>query len=101
VQDFGERWITLRAAYEKKRHGFHGSSRISQSPEGEGGIGSHAHSAAPHGAGSFPQPDVTSDLAARKRKADHCQGGGGRRKDSSCGVKPLRLKILPVSECAP
>jgi hypothetical protein len=50
---------------------------------------------------SFPQADVTSDLALQQKEADHCQGEGNRRKNPSAMVNPLQLNILAVSECGP
>jgi hypothetical protein len=48
--------------------------------------------------GNFPQPNVTSALAARRKKADDFQGASGKHNRTSATPKLFEIKIFPASD---
>ena len=46
----------------------------------------------------FPQPHVTSVLAAHKEKADDSLGGSGKRNSRSATLKLFEIKIFPATD---
>src|SRR5271166_5498552 len=50
--------------------------------------------------GSFPHPNVTSDLAPKIQRADHRQGGGGASRNCHHGSNSFVVKILTSNPLA-